>query len=148
MTKFYSAAGIRVGAILSNKENIKELKKGEPIWKISEFDAAYLQSALRDKTFAEKAKTINQQHKELLTALLNSSSLVEKVYPSSANFLMIKLHNSTAEAFQKRLVPFKIMVRDCSNFAFLDERFVRIAVKNKEAIESLALSLNETVVNI
>jgi threonine-phosphate decarboxylase len=148
MTKFYSAAGIRVGAILSTKENVLKLQKGEPIWKISEFDSHYLQSALRDSSFSKKSQEQTLQQREALIALLESSSLIETIYPSSTNFLMVKLNQIRAEAFQKRVAPFKIMVRDCSNFSFLDDRFVRIAVKNSHALEQLKLSLHETVVNV
>ncbi|MBD3831375.1 MAG: aminotransferase class I/II-fold pyridoxal phosphate-dependent enzyme, partial [Arcobacter sp.] len=42
MTKFYSSAGIRVGTIVSTKENIKKLKEFEPMWKLSQFDSNYL----------------------------------------------------------------------------------------------------------
>ena len=38
MTKFYSSAGIRVGTIVSTKENIEKLKRFEPMWKLSQFD--------------------------------------------------------------------------------------------------------------
>lgn len=41
----------------------------------------------------------------------------------------------SAREFQERLIPHKIMVRDCSNFDFLDERTVRIAVKEVEAMK-------------
>jgi threonine-phosphate decarboxylase len=35
-----------------------------------------------------------------------------------------------AMEFQEKLRPHRIMVRDCSNFDFLDGRYVRIAVKS------------------
>jgi len=35
------------------------------------------------------------------------------------------------------------MVRDCSNFDFLDERFVRIAVKSSTANETLQKALDK-----
>jgi threonine-phosphate decarboxylase len=141
MTKFYSSAGIRVGALLSNPQNIEAIKVKEPLWKISEFDSHYLQHALNDKNFVEKAIEINIEHRELLKEVLENSSLVEKVYPSSANYLLIKLKNTRAEEFQARLLPHKIMVRDCSNFDGLDNRYVRVAVKDKKSIERLKEAL-------
>jgi threonine-phosphate decarboxylase len=141
MTKFYSAAGIRVGALLSNKKNILAIKRKEPLWKISEFDSNYLQSALEDKTFAIKSKNINNENRELLEDVLVNSSLVKKVYLSSANYLLVKLQTIKAEEFQKRLLPYKIMVRDCSNFDGLDNSYVRIAVKDKISIKRLEEAL-------
>ena len=130
MTKFYSSAGIRIGAIVSNRGNIISIQKKEPLWKISQFDSHYLQSALRDKDFVEKSRTTNDEYRDYLIKILNDSSLIEAVYPSSANFVLIKLKEIDAQAFQKRLIPHKIMIRNCANFDFLDNSFVRIAIKD------------------
>ena len=137
MTKFYSSAGIRVGAILSNEDNILALQEKEPLWKISEFDSHYLQSALSDKKFAKKSRQVNDEHRKKLIKILENSTYVEKVYPSSANFVMVKLKNIDAPTFQKILIPSKIMIRDCSNFDFLDKTFVRIAVKDNLSLKIL-----------
>ena len=63
MTKFYSSAGIRVGTIVSTKENIQKLKRFEPMWKLSQFDSNYLQAALDDKLFKNISKAINIKNK-------------------------------------------------------------------------------------
>lgn len=134
MTKFYSSAGIRIGAIISSSSNIKELQKKEPLWKISQFDSHYLQSALRDKAFALKARMLNDKHRDYLIGILEKCDEVEELYPSNANFVLVKLKNIDANAFQEKLKAHKIMVRNCANFEFLDESFVRIAVKEMEAL--------------
>jgi len=141
MTKFYSSAGIRIGAIISDRKNIKTLQKGEPLWKISEFDSTYLQSALRDIGFIQKSRTANSQNREYLIDILNKSSFIEKIYPSSANFVLVKLKDINATTFQDMLIPYKIMVRNCANFDFLDDSFVRIAVKDIELLKILQNSL-------
>ena len=136
MTKFYSSAGMRIGAIFSNKKSIKELKAKEPLWKISEFDSQYLQSALRDKSFIQKSNQINSEAKEYLIALLKESDFIEKIYNSTVNFVLVKLKNITAKEFQAKVASSKIMVRDCSNFHFLNDKFVRVAVKNIEKLKT------------
>ncbi len=141
MTKFYSSAGIRVGTIVSRKENIAKLKEFEPMWKLSQFDSIYLQEALNDKEFKTISKEINIKNRAELEEILKSSSLVEKIYESSANYLLVKLKNINASKFQELLKPYKIMVRDCSNFDFLDDSFVRVAVKSSSANEILKEAL-------
>lgn len=143
MTKFYSSAGIRLGAIISNEENIKSLKTKEPAWKISQFDSLYIQEVLRDTTFKQQAKEQNDLNREKLFTLLSSCSLFETVFPSSANFFLVKLQELTASEFQEELKPYKILIRDCSNFDFLDESFVRIAVKSLEDIKLLEKALKQ-----
>ena len=147
MTKFYSSAGIRVGALLSNEKNIKAIKVKEPLWKISEFDSQYLQAALKDKTFVEKAKVLNKENRALLNEVLKNSNLIEKVYPSTANYILIKLKIIKAEELQKRLIPYKIMIRDCFNFDGLDNAYVRIAVKDKHSIQTLEKTLKKALKN-
>ena len=143
MTKFYSSAGIRVGTIVSTKENIEKLKEFEPMWKLSQFDSNYLQAALDDKLFKNISKAINIKNKIELENILKNSILIEEVFESSANYLLVKLKNLKAKEFQELLKPYKIMVRDCSNFDFLDERFIRIAVKSSNANEILQKALEE-----
>ena len=143
MTKFYSSAGIRVGTIVSTKENIENLKEFEPMWKLSQFDSNYLQAALDDKLFKNISKAINIKNKIELENILKNSILIEEVFESSANYLLVKLKNLKAKEFQELLKPYKIMVRDCSNFDFLDERFIRIAVKSSNANEILQKALEE-----
>ena len=143
MTKFYSSAGIRVGTIVSRKENIAKLKEFEPMWKLSHFDSIYLQEALNDKEFKTISKEINIKNRAELEEILKSSSLVERIYESSANYLLVKLKNINASKFQELLKPYKIMVRDCSNFDFLDDSFVRVAVKSSSANERLKEALKK-----
>jgi len=144
MTKFYSSAGIRVGCVISSEQNIKRLKKSEPIWKISEFDSQYLQSALRDREFRVKSLETNSKNRAKTIEVLKRSSYIDEVYPSSANFVLVRLKDITAKEFQEMLIPHKIMIRDCFNFDFLDNRFVRIAIKDKNAIEKLKEALCES----
>ena len=141
MTKFYSSAGIRVGTIVSIKENIEKLKEFEPMWKLSQFDSSYLQEALEDKVFKSVSIKINEKNRLELESILKSSSLVEEISTSSANYMLVKLKDIKAKEFQERLKPYKIMVRDCSNFDYLDDRFIRVAVKSSSANDSLKRAL-------
>ena len=143
MTKFYGSAGIRIGAIFSNKNNIQKLKEKEPLWKISEFDSQYLQSALQDRSFSKKSKQSNNNEKEELITFLEKLSFIEKVYPSTANFLLIELKGINAQEFQKKLASSKIMVRNCENFDFLDNSFIRVAIKEPHKLNILKDKLSK-----
>ena len=141
MTKFYSSAGIRVGTIVSTKENIEKLKEFEPMWKLSQFDSIYLQNALEDRVFKGVSQKVNEKNRIELESILKSSSFVEEISISSANYMLVKLKDIKAKEFQERLKPYKIMVRDCSNFDYLDDRFIRVAVKSSSANDSLKRAL-------
>ncbi len=145
MTKFYSSAGIRVGAVISSKENIQKLKQTEPLWKISQFDSHYIQEVLKDDNFSKISKAVNITNKEYLTQILKEFKYTQFVFNSSANFVLMQLKTINSKQFQELLKPYKIMVRDCSNFDFLDESFVRVAVKSKKDLEKLEMSLKKIV---
>ncbi|RXJ89160.1 aminotransferase class I/II [Arcobacter sp. CECT 8983] len=143
MTKFYSSAGIRVGTIISSKENIKRLKEKEPMWKISTFDMTYLIEVLKYKNFYEKTKAKNKENKKHLISTLKKYSFIKKIYKSEANYLLVELKDIKAKELQEELIPYKIMIRDCSNFDFLGKHHVRIAVKSKKSIKLLEKAFKE-----
>jgi len=140
MTKFYSSAGIRVGTLVSNEKNIRQLKKTQPMWKLSTFDSHYLQAALKDRTFKSISKSINAKNSLLLEKILNESNLFSKIFPSNANYFLTKLKNMTAAQLQDKLTPYKILIRDCENFDFLDNTYVRFAVKSEKNLKTLQLA--------
>jgi threonine-phosphate decarboxylase len=69
--------------------------------------------------------------------MLKKSNLIENIYPSSANFVMVKLKDIEAKTFLEKLIPHKIMIRNCANFDFLDENFIRIAIKDITSLRLL-----------
>ena len=141
MTKLYSGAGIRMASLLSTQNNILELKKNEPMWKISQFDCIYIQEALKDNKFKVIAKSLNVKNSILLERILNESNIFKEVIPSNANFILTKLKNMNAITLQNRLKKHKILIRGCSNFDFLDDSYIRFSVKSKEDLIQLRVSL-------
>lgn len=142
MTKFYANAGVRVGTLISSKKNIKKLKESQAMWKISCFDMHYILEALKDKDFRKKSLKENIKNRITLYELLKQYSFIKKVFKSNANFLLLELKDISANSFQEKLKPYKIMIRDCSNFDYLNSNFVRIAVKDKNSIKVLKKALD------
>ncbi len=136
LTKFYSCAGVRIGVVLSSKENIKALETKIPVWNISTFDEAYILSALKDRKFIQKSLKKIQKDKKYLKKILKKSSYVDKIYRSDVNFFLLKI-TIKASKFQKLCDKEAILIRDCSDFDFLDEYYVRVAVRRKKDIKRL-----------
>ncbi len=143
MTKFYASAGVRVGAIISNPKNIREIRDREPIWKISQFDQEYMKSALKDKSFPKRAREENLKNRLELERVLEKFDFIEKIYSSDVNFLLLKLKGIEAQELQESLKPYRILIRDCSNFDFLDSNYIRVAIKGRESIKRLEDALCE-----
>ena len=140
-TKFYGCAGVRVGIVLSSRENIASLRAKEPLWKISALDSHFLITALTDKAFRARSLVLNDEAKTYLKTILDGSPLFEEVWKSDANFFLVRLASMSAKQFQEKLLTSRIMVRDCSNFDFLDERTVRIAVKSVSELKRFEIAI-------
>lgn len=141
MSEFYGNAGIRIGLIISNKMAISNLKRNEPLWKISYYDSYFLLEALKDKSFKKIAKALNAKNNLLLEQILTNSNLFQTIFPSNGNFILGKLKNSKASILQNYLSKYKIFIKNCSNFDGLDDSYVRFAVKNTKDLETLEKAL-------
>ena len=135
MTKIYSSASIRVGTLISTAKNIKKLKEKEPLWKLSHFDSIYLQNAIKNKDFINETIKVTKENKRYTIKHLEKFDFIKKIYKSEANYLLLELQNCDAKALQEKLLAYKIMIRDCSNFDFLNESFVRVAIKDKKSMK-------------
>lgn len=132
-SKFYSCAGVRIGAIFSNKKNIKKLKT--PMWNLSSFDVEFLTQRLLDTAFDKKSKELHVKNKSELLEVLQNSKLFGKIYKSDSNFFLVK--SDKAMMIFRHLLEHKILVRTCGSFDFLDDNHLRFAVKNSAAHEKL-----------
>ncbi len=142
MTKYYSCAGIRCGVIISNSTNIQKLRQTTAQWKLSTLDSHYLVEALEDNLFKKTSKAINIKNNQYLYKVLSNFKYTHKIYQSDANFYLIKLKNINVQLLQEHLKKYKIMIRDCSNFDFLDYTYTRIAVKDIKSIYLLKEALD------
>jgi threonine-phosphate decarboxylase len=137
-SKFYAAAGVRVGAVFSHKKNIRSLPSTP--WNISTMDAEFLQKRLLDEVFVQKSKKLHLEQKEELKNILKTSHLFERIVESDANFILT--HSTRASEIFEHLLAHKILVRECESFDFLDANWLRFAVKDKTAHARLKEALN------
>ncbi len=137
ISKYFASAGVRVGAIISNAKNISNLEAKLPPFRVSNYDSLYCESALKDKEFAKRSQIENEASREILLSILKKSKYVDKIFPSVANFHLIRLKNIDAKEIQYRLKRYKVMLRDCSNFDGLDSSYIRIALKEPKRMEIL-----------
>ncbi len=138
-TKFHSCAGVRIGAVFSNKHNIKNLKI--PRWNLSSFDVCFLSQRLQDESFEKKSKQLHLKQKNELKNILKNSKLFSKIYKTDTNFFLVKTDD--AKKLFKHLLEYKILVRDASSFDFLDKRYLRFAIKDKKSHLVLKKALKE-----
>ncbi len=136
-SKFYSCAGVRVGAIFSDKKNIKKLQT--PLWNISTLDISFLSQRLLDEKFIKTSRERHKIQKNELTKILTDSKHFSEIVESNTNFILALTENGE-EMFDK-LLEQKILVRKCASFDYLSNNWLRFAVKDKEAHQRLKVAL-------
>ncbi len=138
LSKAWGLAGLRMGMAFASKEIIQYMNKVKPPYNISEPVQELALKAL------DEIGQVNDMIKaivEMRTALekeLIEIETVEKIYPSDANFLLVKFKD--AKAVYQYLLDREIVVRDRSNVQRCED-CLRITVgtekENKVLIESL-----------
>lgn len=141
MTKFYALAGLRLGYLIADPEHIKALRRFHWPWSANALAIAAGVEALRDSDFRRRSlEAVAKLRKDLFDSLSAFSWL--KPYPSVANYLLVEMLGglrSTDLAWA--LAKSGILVRDCSSFRGLDDRFIRVAVRTADENSRLLKAL-------
>jgi histidinol-phosphate aminotransferase len=136
LSKAWGRAAIRIGIAYASKEIITYYNKVKPPYNVSQINQHEAINAFDDmETFTKNLKTILTQ-RTWLVEQLSSLSIVERIYPSDANFVLVKTIN--ANAIYQKLVEEKIVVRNRHSVV---ENCLRITVgepfENVKLIDSL-----------
>lgn len=111
-SKAWGLAGIRLGMLFANQELIRALHKVKPPYNVNALTQRIALQALENtaQTHSWIQAVISQR--DVVKSVLSTLSFVEKVYPSDANFLLVKCKRA-AEVFAF-LKQEKIIVRNRS----------------------------------
>ena len=138
LSKAYGLAGIRLGACYSSTKIISVLNKIKPPYNVNQLTQQTALKALQNsiKTNNEIAIIISERNQLIID--LEEISFIVKVYPSDANFLLVKVDNAIVRYHQ--LVEHKIIVRNRTNLP-LCENCLRFTVGTKEENKKLMNTL-------
>ena len=140
LSKAFGMAGIRLGICYASKEIINVLNRIKPPYNVNELTQ---QKALERLNKADEIQNEIQQiknQKEKFKLELKQLDFIEKVYPSDANFLLIKVDNATKRYLQ--LIENGIVVRNRSNQP-LCENCLRISIGTEKENDKLIVALKE-----
>jgi threonine-phosphate decarboxylase len=144
VTKFYGMAGIRFGYGLASKSLVNKLENVRLPWSINGLACFATLAAFNDKEFIEDTKlTIAKNRNELAKRLGEIEGL--QVYPSTTNFLLIKIQKSniTSTKLKEALTKQRILIRDCCTFMGLDDHYFRITIRSFQDNEKLSKSIEK-----
>jgi histidinol-phosphate/aromatic aminotransferase/cobyric acid decarboxylase-like protein len=126
-TKIFAMAGLRLGYLLcSDKHLLRRIAENGAVWSVSSVAIAAGIAALKERDFITLTREFVKTERKYVMGQL--SELGFEVTPSEANFMLIKSETS----LYKPLVERGVLVRDCSNFATLNEHYFRIGLKKRD----------------
>ena len=146
-TKFFAIPGLRLGyGMYFDKELEKKISEKKEPWSVNNIAEMAGLTVLDDTEYIEKTLKWITKEKIYMYEKLNEISGI-KVYETEVNFITGKIDEKlfseglNVKVLREKMLEQGILIRDASNFKFLDERFFRLAIKdrasNKRVIEAM-----------
>lgn len=141
ISKFFAAPGLRLGyAVCGNRDLIKDVVSRQDPWSINTLASIAGEIMFTDEDYIHQTRSlISSERKRICEKLDEFKGLT--YYPPKANFILLKIlkEDVTARDVFEAAIQKKLMIRDCSDFPFLDSRYFRFCImmpeKNDELLE-------------
>jgi threonine-phosphate decarboxylase len=145
LTKFYALPGVRVGYAIGKTSIIARLALSREPWSVNIFAQAAGLASLADAGYAAATmKLILLEREHLFAGLAAIPGL--SPFSSAANYLLVEIvRGPSASELAERLLARLILIRACGNFAGLDDRFFRVAVRKREENDQILAALAAAV---
>ncbi len=143
VTKSYAIPGLRLGLLAAESDLVARVKAALPPWSVNTLAQMVGAAAFRDREYLEHTQSSVREWRRQLAGGLSSVGL--HVYPSEANFLLVRIGRDDvgARELATRLLRRGIAIRVCDNFDGLDAKHFRVAVRTEEENERLLAALRE-----
>ena len=111
LSKAYGLAGLRMGLAMAHERIISIFEQVKYPYNIGADTLALAQRLLQEDITSQQVQTLIAERERVARALAQLS-YVKKVYPSDANFLLVKVHR--ARELYEYLIAHELIVRDRS----------------------------------
>ncbi len=138
LSKAYGMAAIRLGLCFASKEIISVLKKIKPPYNVNELTQKQAFDGISNEDAVRKQVAEILEERAKLLENLRRISFIEKVYPTDANFILVKVDDANLRYDQ--LLQQNIVIRNRSTQPLCENtlRFtVGTASENKIVVEAL-----------
>ncbi len=136
MSKIFRIPGLRVGFIVGAARTLQYLRRLAPPWSVNSLAQTAVRFLLTNEPLSRDfiARTqafIADEREFMIDALAAIPDL--RIYPSRTSFFILCLPKPhRAAGVCRALSAHRILIRDCSNFEGLSERFMRISLKTTD----------------
>ena len=128
-TKSHGLAGLRVGYAAAHHKLVERFEAIRTRWNVNLLAQEAAIAALDDAEHVEAARRLVKREKPRLKREIERLKWLKPIY-GHANFLLIEINQGpTSFKLKAELARRGILIRDCSNFRGLNERYIRIAIR-------------------
>ena len=152
-TKFFAIPGLRLGYGICFNNNLlkKMLEKKEP-WSVNNIADLAGKTVLDDENYIQKTKEWIKDQKKYMYENLNKIEGL-RAYKTEVNFILLKIEDNLLEKgldvknLRKKMLEKGILIRDASNFIYLNKHYFRLAIKDKLNNEKVIETLTSILKN-
>lgn len=127
VSKFFAVPGLRLSySIISNPSHLEMISITVAPNKISTLTVAACTAMFKDKKYIEESRSQIHTERNLIFSAMNTNKNV-KLFKPYANFMLVKIlkDDLSAQAIEEHCRTKGIIIRNCSNFHGLDNKYIR-----------------------
>ncbi|MFK7049743.1 Threonine-phosphate decarboxylase [Flavobacterium columnare] len=146
LTKTYSIPGLRLGYMMSQKQNIQAIETFKMPWSVNTM------AIEAGKYIVKNASNIVLPIEKIIadtTQFANTLQQIKdiEVYPTKTNFFLCKTNIKTASELKEYLLKnHQLLIRDASNFKGLSSQYFRLATQKPPENQLLINAINQWII--
>lgn len=147
MSKIFRIPGLRVGFLIARETAVQKVARYMLPWSVNSMAQAAVEYLMTHPgtvgEFVAHTRRMLQTEREHMISRLNLRPRLHP-YPSTTGFILIRLSGGlNANMVWDEMIQSRILIRNCSNFKGLSDRYIRISLKtsdmNNILIEKLSM---------
>ncbi len=139
VSKFFAAPGLRLGyAVCGNHDLLKEINQRKNPWTINSLAAIAGEIMFTDEDYIQHTRSLIATERKRVCDSLGADGNY-KVFRPHANFALVKIQDDslTSEDVFDAAIRKGLMIRDCSTFPFLNNKYFRLCFMKPEQNDAL-----------
>jgi threonine-phosphate decarboxylase len=148
-TKSFALAGLRVGYCVSSPKLATQITANRIFWNVNGIAQLAAIVALNDAKYIAKARTLVKKERRFMRSYIEEKLQNFVACRSEVNYFLIRLNGEYSTKLRDlMLARTGVLVRDCSTFNGMGNRYIRVAVKTHDqnllllnALQSLDMQL-------
>ncbi len=137
-TKFFAVPGVRLGyGVYFDGRMEDEISEKKEPWSVNNIAELTGKTVLEDREYIERTLRWIRKEKDYMYGELQSIDGI-KPYRTEVNFILVKIEDGmikkgiNAGRLKEMMLEEGILIRDASNFKYLDESYFRLAIKDRK----------------